>query len=124
MERSDTEHSGMERSDPRALVDAFNAAWNAHDLPAALRLCTPDVVFESTDPAPDGRRFAGRTEVAGAWEPVFATGGRFTFEEILVAADRAVQRWRYDWGMGHVRGVDVLTLRGGLVAEKLSYVKG
>src|SRR5437870_4742020 len=111
--------------DPRAVVDAFNAAWNAHDLAGALDLCTGDVVFESTDPAPDGRRFAGREAVAVAWRPVFATpDGRFTFEDLIVAGHRAVQRWRYDWGTGHVRGVDVLTLRGGRIAEKLSYVKG
>jgi hypothetical protein len=35
-----------------------------------------------------------------------------------------VVRWRYAWGDGHVRGVDVFRVRGGLVAEKLSYVKG
>ena len=32
--------------------------------------------------------------------------------------------WRYDYGSGHVRGVDVFTVRDGLVAAKLSYVKG
>jgi hypothetical protein len=40
-----------------------------------------------------------------------------------------VLRWRFTWSgddgaPGHVRGVDVLTFRDGLVAEKLSYVKG
>ena len=35
-----------------------------------------------------------------------------------------VVRWRYTWGDGHVRGVDVFTVRDGLVAEKLAYVKG
>ena len=35
-----------------------------------------------------------------------------------------VARWRYDYGDGHVRGVDLFTVRDGLVAEKLSYVKG
>ena len=49
---------------------------------------------------------------------------RFDFEEIVAAADRVVQRWRYDWGSGHVRGVDLLHLRDGRIAEKLSYVKG
>ena len=43
--------------------------------------------------------------------------------------DRAVVRWRYSWPervgeRGHVRGVDVLRLRDGKIAEKLSYVKG
>ncbi len=43
---------------------------------------------------------------------------------MIVAGDRAVVRWRFDWGSGHVRGVDVLKVRDGKVAEKLSYVKG
>ena len=47
----------------------------------------------------------------------------------VFAGDRAVLRWRYGWAgddgtPGHVRGVDVLRLRDGKVAEKLSYVKG
>jgi hypothetical protein len=37
-------------------------------------------------------------------------------------------RWRYTWknsaDEGHVCGVDVFRVRGGKVAEKLSYVKG
>jgi ketosteroid isomerase-like protein len=46
-----------------------------------------------------------------------------------VLGDRAVVRWRFSWldpdgWRGHVRGVDVLRLRDGRVAEKLSYVKG
>jgi ketosteroid isomerase-like protein len=110
--------------DPFAIIERFNAAWNSHDLDAALRLCTADVVFESTDPAPEGRRFEGRAAVREAWQPVFVSGGHFDFEEILVAGDRVVQRWRFDWGSGHVRGVDVITLRDGRIGEKLSYVKG
>jgi hypothetical protein len=35
-----------------------------------------------------------------------------------------VQRWRYDWAGGHVRGIDVFTVSGGKVTEKLAYVKG
>ena len=45
-------------------------------------------------------------------------------EEVVVADGRVVVRWRYDFGGGHVRGVDLFTVRDGLVAEKLSYVKG
>jgi hypothetical protein len=33
-------------------------------------------------------------------------------------------RWRYDWGDGHVRGVDVIRVRDGQIAESLAYVKG
>ena len=107
------------------LANTFNNAWNQHDLDAALALCTVDIVFETTDPAPDGRRVSGQPAVRAAWQPVFDQAeGHFDFEEIFAAGDRLVQRWRYDWGTGHVRGVDVITVRDGLIAEKLSYVKG
>ena len=48
---------------------------------------------------------------------------------VAVGVDRGVLRWRFDWQgddgtPGHVRGVDVLRFRDGLVSEKLSYVKG
>ncbi len=38
-------------------------------------------------------------------------------------------RWTYRWteadgNTGHIRGVDVYRLESGLIAEKLSYVKG
>jgi hypothetical protein len=45
-------------------------------------------------------------------------------EESFTAGARVVQRWRYDWSGGHVRGIDVFTVAGGLVTEKLAYVKG
>jgi hypothetical protein len=48
----------------------------------------------------------------------------FHAEETFAAEDRVVQRWRYSWVGGHVRGVDVFRVRDGLVSEKLSYVKG
>jgi hypothetical protein len=35
-----------------------------------------------------------------------------------------VQRWRYTWEGGHVRGVDLFSVRDGRIAEKRSYVKG
>ena len=45
-------------------------------------------------------------------------------EEQIVCGERLIARWRYTWTDGHVRGVDVFRVRDGLVAEKLSYVKG
>ena len=35
-----------------------------------------------------------------------------------------VQRWRYSWDGGHVRGVDLIKIRDGKITEKLAYVKG
>lgn len=106
----------------------FNAAFGAADLDAAMALVTDDVLFETTSPAPDGQRHEGRDTVRTAWSEVMGTPGMsFTEEESFVSGDRAVVCWRYAWGgadPGHVRGVDVLRFRDGLVCEKLSYVKG
>ena len=49
---------------------------------------------------------------------------RFEAEETFSAGDRVVQRWRYDWGGGHVRGVDLFKVQDGRISEKLAYVKG
>ena len=41
----------------------------------------------------------------------------FDVEEMFGAGDRVVVRWLYTWADGHVRGVDVLRVRAGQVAE-------
>lgn len=111
--------------DPLTTVDAFGAAWRAHDLDTTLAFVTSDCVFESTEPGPDGTRYEGRDAIRQAWQPIFDdTHAVFRAEETFVAEDRVVQRWRYSWVGGHVRGVDVFRVRDGLVSEKLSYVKG
>jgi ketosteroid isomerase-like protein len=111
----------------RTLV-RFNNAFGSGDLDAALAVVTDDVVFESTSPAPDGAVHQGRDAVRRVWSEVMGTPGMaFEPEESFVSGDRAVVRWSYSWGgeqPGHVRGVDVLRFREGLVSEKLSYVKG
>lgn len=107
------------------VVDRFNAAWAAHDLDAAVALISADCVFESTAPAPDGERHVGIEEIRLAWAPIFADlESRFTVEDAFPADDRVVQRWTYSWGDGHVRGVDLIRVRDGLVVEKFAYVKG
>jgi hypothetical protein len=108
-----------------AVVDRFNTAWNAHDLAAAIALTSEDCVFESTGPAPDGERSVGHAALRAAWQPIFDdVASRFTVEDSFTAGSRVVQRWRYDWAGGHVRGIDVFTVSGGKVTEKLAYVKG
>ena len=107
------------------VIEAFGAAWAEHDLEAALALITDDCVFEATGPAPDGARAVGPEAIRAAWAPIFGDPlSRFDAEETFAAGDRVVQRWRYSWSDGHIRGVDVMRVRDGRVAEKLSYVKG
>jgi hypothetical protein len=108
-----------------AAVARFAAAFDSRDVDAVMATMTDDCIFESTDP-PAGRRHQGKAAVRAAWTEFFrASGGaRFEAEEQFAVDDRMVVRWRYTWGDGYVRGVDVFRVRDGLVAEKLSYVKG
>jgi ketosteroid isomerase-like protein len=108
-----------------AAVERFNRAFDAKDVDAIMAAMTPDCVFEDTT-APDGRRHVGAAQVRVAWETLFASSpdARFTVEDALHAGDRVVQRWHYAYTGGHIRGVDLFTVRDGLVAEKLAYVKG
>ncbi len=107
------------------VVEAFGQAWAAHDLDAAMALVSDDCVFDATGPAPDGTRHAGPEALRRAWQPIFDDlASHFEAEETFASGDRVVQRWRYDWAGGHIRGVDLFSVRDGRVTEKLSYVKG
>lgn len=107
-------------------VSAFNDAFGRHDVDGVMRLMTEDCVFENTLPPPDGERLVGHAAVREFWKAFFAgtPQARFEQEEMVVAGDRATVRWKFDWGGGHVRGIDLFKVRDGKVAEKLSYVKG
>jgi ketosteroid isomerase-like protein len=97
------------------------------NLDAVAALVTEDIVFESTSPAPDGTRYEGRDAVRQIWGQMLAATpqARFAVEEQSSAGSgRAVVRWRYDWTDGHVRGVDIVRVRSGQLAESLAYVKG
>ena len=109
-----------------AIIGRFNEAFNRHDVDAVMALMTEDVVFENTSPAPDGERYEGQAAVRAFWEQFFSDSpnARFETEDIFTAGDRCAVGWRYDWGGGHIRGVDLFRVRDGKVAEKLSYVKG
>ena len=109
-----------------AAIARFSAAFDGHDVEGVMAAMSADCVFENTGPAPDGERYAGASAVRGFWERFFRDNPTATIvaEEQFAAGDRGVVRWRYDWGDGHVRGIDVFRVRDGLVTEKLSYVKG
>jgi steroid delta-isomerase-like uncharacterized protein len=108
------------------LVERFNEAFNRHDVEVVMKLMTDDIVFENTS----GGRFAGQEAVRAVLTRAFAlmSGGWFDTEDMFAAADRCVVLWTYTFNReapasGDVQGVDVFRVRGGLVAEKFSYVK-
>jgi uncharacterized protein (TIGR02246 family) len=113
------------------LVIRFNEALNAGDVDGMMQLMTEDCVFENTVPAPDGARYAGQEAVRAFWQ-LFFRGSRsphIDIEEVFAMGERCVMRWVYSWldssgDRRHVRGVDVYRISDGLIAEKLSYVKG
>jgi ketosteroid isomerase-like protein len=110
---------------PVELVEAFGVAWAEHDIEAALALVSDDCVFDATGPAPDGTRHVGLDDLRAAWKGIFDDRlSSFSIEETFAAENRVVQRWRYTWEGGHVRGVDLFKVRDGRITEKLAYVKG
>ena len=115
----------MVNRDPAETVRLFDAACNGHDLEALAELITEDCVFEDTTP-PDGHRHVGSDSVLKAFANVMsgAPNLHFDMEEMVTAGDRVFVLWRYDWGDGHVRGVDVMRVRGDRVSESFAYVKG
>jgi cation diffusion facilitator family transporter len=131
--RSDDERDEPEEApvaDTREAVDRFNDAFNRHDVDAVMAAMTDDCVFENTSP-PNGQRYEGHDQVRAAWEEFFAASpdAHFDGEDVIVAGDRCIVQWRYTWtnddgSAGALRGVDVLRVRDGKVAEKFAYVKG
>jgi ketosteroid isomerase-like protein len=113
-------------SSTKKTIEDFNEAFGRHDVGAVMALMTDDCVFENTLPTPDGERHVGQADVRKFWERFFrdSPNAKFATEEMVVAGDRAAVRWRFDWGDGHIRGIDLFKVRDGKVAEKLSYVKG
>jgi ketosteroid isomerase-like protein len=112
--------------DTLAVIDHFNEVFNRHDVDTLMTLFTDDCIFENTSPFPDGARYEGQAAVRAFWEEFFAgsPNAHFEAEESFASGDRCVVRWRYTWGDGHIRGVDIFKVRDGKVAEKFAYVKG
>lgn len=113
------------------MVLEFNEAFNRHDVAGMMKLMSDDCVFENTDPAPDGTRYAGKEAVTQFWQDFFRESphAHIDIEEIFGLGRRCIMRWKYTWvdaagQQGHVRGVDIFNEKDGLLAEKLSYVKG
>ena len=111
-------------------VERYHDALNRNDVDAAVAAFTDDGVIDCTPP-PDGERYEGADGIRALFRQLFDTDADRTFdtEEVFLAGDRAVVRWCHRWvdpagRSGHVRGIDVLRIRDGKIAEKLAYVKG
>jgi ketosteroid isomerase-like protein len=105
----------------------FNQAFQRHEPDALAELVAEDCIIENTGPAPNGSRLVGRRACLEVWQRLAGeTSTHFEPEEVFVAGERAIIRWRYFWGVGEsnsVRGVNLMRVRNGLIIEAMGYVK-
>lgn len=106
----------------------FNDAFRFHDPAALSALVAADCVLENTQPAPHGSRHVGRDACVAVWQGLAgAADTQFTLEDVFVAGERAVIRWRYRFGSSDgesIRGVNLMRVRAGQIVEAMGYVKG
>lgn len=115
----------MQSNDTAEIMRRFNQAFRDHE-PAILRgLIAPDCVMESIQPAPNGTRYEGYDACLAFWE-VLATDpiAHFDVEDTIAMGDRAIIRWRFNFGDGgSVRGVNLMHVHDGRIVEALGYAK-
>ena len=109
-----------------ALLEAFSAAWNRHDLPALMQYMHPDCVFlTAAGPQSCGARHEGHDAVArafaSAWEAV--PDAQWENGRHWVAGERGVSEWTFTGTDREGRrieadGVDVFTFRDGKILVK------
>jgi ketosteroid isomerase-like protein len=111
------------------LVTRFENGFNTRDVDALMADMTEDCVFHHVAPAHVSfGRHEGQAAVRAVWESMDEHFPGFTQEivDIFAAGNRAccryVLRWKGpDGGEAALHGVDVITVRGGKIAEKLTY---
>jgi ketosteroid isomerase-like protein len=115
-----------------ALLQAFNEAWNRHDIDALMSMMASDCVFHAVA-GPDelGRSFVGREAVREGFELAWKTcpDAQWTDGVHFVAGDRGVSESTFrgtraaDGMRIEARMVDVFTFQGGRIAVKNAFRK-
>lgn len=117
--------------DDLALLTAFAAAWNRHDLEGLLALVTEDCVFETAaGPEAHGARHQGKPALREAFPAAWRIwpDARWDAPVHVPAGDRAFSEWTFrgtdrEGRATEVRGVDLFEIRDGLIARKDTYRK-
>lgn len=109
-----------------ATLEAFSAAWNAHDIDALMSFMSDDCVFQTAaGPEACGTRVVGtdavRKAFAAAWQAVpdaqWENGVHF------VSGDFGTSQWTFtgtaaDGSRIETDGIDVFTFKNGKIALK------
>ena len=108
-----------------AVLERFNRAFLAHDPSLLPPLIAPDCVIERIAPTPEGTHIYGRDACLANWQALAANReGRFTLGEVWVMGERGLIFWEYRLGETVQKGLNVMTVRGGLIVEGRGYTKG
>ena len=110
----------------RAVIERYCEAWNRHDVDAILALHTEDTVFENHT---SGGLAVGKEQLRSLLDGIFATlpDLHFLTRRAYFGHDLAVVEWTATatHATAHKsltwKGMDVIPLRGGLVARKDVY---
>lgn len=108
------------------IVLEFNEAFNRHDVNKIAQLLSADCVFETTNPAPDGNIYRSKDVIVQYLQDFFEKSpqAHMEIEEVSGMGMHCIMRWKYTWGNGHIRGVDIFKIEESFIREKFSYVKG
>ena len=112
-----------------ALITRFENGFNPRATDALMADMTEDCVFEHVAPAAVSfGRHEGQEAVRAVWESMDAHFPGYTMDilDVFAAGERGTCRWVMRWktedGSDAVmHGVDVITVRDGKIAEKLTY---
>jgi steroid delta-isomerase-like uncharacterized protein len=129
--------SGEDRADAlEAVIEAYNDAWNAHDLDAIMSMHAPDMVFENhtAGESAQGEEVRGHIgSIFEAWPDIHFEARRLYVRDGVVTQEwtasathtnemrrgdlvAAATGERIEW-----RGIDVIPFEGGKVKRKDVY---
>jgi len=114
-------------ADTAEVLRRFNAAFLTHDPSLLDALIAPDCIVERAQPTAQGTHLVGRDACLASWKAIASNrGGVFTLEEVVVMGERGLIFWEYRTGPGAhevSRGLNVMTVRGGLIVEGRGFQK-
>jgi ketosteroid isomerase-like protein len=109
-------------------VERLRDAVNAHDVQRLTALFAED--YQSSQPLHPGRGFTGSAQVLENWSSVFDGVPDFNAELLASSVDGEVEWGEWLWQGHHVdgspfamRGVTILVVRDGLIAEGRLYLE-
>jgi ketosteroid isomerase-like protein len=109
-------------------LERLNDAVNAHDAQRLASLFAED--YRSAQPLHPSRGFGGSAQVLENWSSVFEGVPDFSSELVAASVDGEVEWGEWHWHGHHVdgstfamRGVTILVVRDGLIAEGRLYME-